>query len=109
MTTPVAPKRGRALLRADGGPLGEKFAELIDASIDDSVLEPKTRELLYVALMTTARHPGSLRAHVGTARAAGASKDEIVAAIMMAGIIAGVTASMDMLPVALEVLDTPPG
>ncbi len=33
MSTPGAPKRGRALLRADGGPLGEKFAQLIDAVI----------------------------------------------------------------------------
>lgn len=106
MSTPGAPKRGRALVRADGGPLGEQFARLIDVSLEESPLEAKTRELIYVALMTMARHPGSLRAHVGTARAAGASRDEIVAAIMMAGIIGGATASMDMLPIAIEVLES---
>lgn len=75
----------RVLRQTSGGGV-EAFQEF-DAAIfdpDDTVLSVKTRELIAVAVATTTQCPYCLTGHVGNAKKAGASADEVSRAVMVA-------------------------
>ncbi|MGA2872975.1 MAG: carboxymuconolactone decarboxylase family protein [Candidatus Dormibacteria bacterium] len=76
-------------------------------SLDEaSALDPKTKDLAYIAILAALRMTTGVPFHVRQARDHGASRDEIVSAVLLGLEPAGhgVTAC---LPVALDAYDAP--
>ena len=71
-----------------------------------SALDKKTEELAYLAVMAAQRLTSGIPFHVGSAKAAGASRAEVIAAVLI-GLPAVGNAVIESLPVALEAYDAP--
>jgi alkylhydroperoxidase/carboxymuconolactone decarboxylase family protein YurZ len=68
-------------------------------------LEPKTKQLVLLALQTTQGSTRALRRHVPRALAAGATVDEVVDAVTMALPIAGLTRVTEALAAVEDLLE----
>lgn len=66
--------------------IGAHFAEFYQASKEKGVLDKKTKELLMVALACVFRCPHCTEDHVKGALDAGASKEEITEALLIAAV-----------------------
>lgn len=62
-------------------PVAGAFHKLETATRENSVLDAKTHELISLAVAVTTRCDGCIAAHAGAAKKAGATKDEIAAAL----------------------------
>ncbi|EPU8663467.1 carboxymuconolactone decarboxylase family protein [Klebsiella pneumoniae] len=62
-------------------PVANAFHGLETATRENSVLDAKTHELIAIAVAVTTRCDGCISAHVAAAKKAGATKDEIGAAV----------------------------
>nr|WP_197279464.1 carboxymuconolactone decarboxylase family protein [Devosia sp. A16] len=69
-----------------------------------SALDPKTEELVYIGILAAMRLESGLPFHVVDAKSKGATRDEIVSAIL-AGLPAVGNAVVQALPVALAAYD----
>ena len=89
-------------LRTHGGVLGKAFGDLVDLTYKDGFFDPKTRELLYIAVHSAIHNPTGIVRHLARARASGCSKTDVINAILIAGINAGITGAVMSLPPVLE-------
>jgi alkylhydroperoxidase/carboxymuconolactone decarboxylase family protein YurZ len=71
-----------------------------------SALDRKTEELAYLAVMASQRLLSGIPFHVGLAKAGGASREEVISAILI-GLPAVGNTVIEALPVALEAYDAP--
>lgn len=71
-----------------------------------SALEPKTRHLAYLAVLSALRLESGVPFHVQLAKQAGATRAEVVGAILI-GLPAAGNAVTQSLPAALEAYDAP--
>jgi len=94
-----------AHLRAAAGPPAERIGDLIDALYADETLDTKTRELIYIGVQTALRLHGSIRIHVPRAIKAGATRMEVLAAMMTAVPNAGMNGPIECWPIAAEIFD----
>jgi len=102
---PQPPKPGTvAYLASVGGAPAEALKGFIDALYADTRLDPKTRELVFLGVQTALNLEDSVRAHVPRAAAAGATRDEIVAAMMVAVANGGVSGALRLVPLVDELL-----
>lgn len=69
-----------------------------------SKLEAKTEELAYIAVLASARLEGGLPFHVKHAKSLGATRDEIISAVLV-GLPAVGNIVIQALPVALNAFD----
>jgi AhpD family alkylhydroperoxidase len=63
--------------------LGSSYLHFKTAVVEKSVLEPKTRELIMVALSSILRCPHCTEEHIKEALAAGATKQEIAETLLV--------------------------
>ena len=71
-----------------------------------SALDKKTEELAYLAVLASQRLVSGIPLHVNAAKAAGASREEVISAVLV-GLPAVGNAVIEALPVALEAYDGP--
>jgi alkylhydroperoxidase/carboxymuconolactone decarboxylase family protein YurZ len=69
-----------------------------------SVLDKKTEELAYLAVLASQRLTSGIPFHVGMAKQAGATREEIIAAVLI-GLPAVGNTVIEALPVALDAYD----
>jgi alkylhydroperoxidase/carboxymuconolactone decarboxylase family protein YurZ len=69
-----------------------------------SALDKKTEELAYLAVLASQRLISGIPFHVGMAKAAGASREEVMSAVLI-GLPAVGNTVIEALPVALEAYD----
>jgi alkylhydroperoxidase/carboxymuconolactone decarboxylase family protein YurZ len=69
-----------------------------------SALDKKTEELAYLAVMAVLRLEGGIPFHVKMAKASGASREEIISALLV-GLPAAGNCVIQSLPIALEAFD----
>lgn len=72
--------------------------------INNNVLDKKTKALIYVGIHSTIREQGALRHFVSEALKAGATKEEIEAAALLA-FTTGVTSAELSLPIILDLFE----
>lgn len=65
------------------------FAQLAETASADSVLDPKTKELLAIAIAITTRCDGCIAFHVKAALRHGATRDEVAETVGMAVYMGG--------------------
>jgi AhpD family alkylhydroperoxidase len=80
------------------------WMEAVQAVDRASALDPKTAELAYLAVLAALRLESGIPFHVKTARAVGASRDEIISAILV-GLPAAGLGVTQVLPAALSAYD----
>jgi alkylhydroperoxidase/carboxymuconolactone decarboxylase family protein YurZ len=81
----------------------EAFRELMKNINKNNVLEKKTMELIFVGIYSTIREPGALRHHASEALKAGATKEEVEAAALLA-FSTGVSSAEISLPIILDLV-----
>lgn len=102
-THAAPPKPGTVahLASIAGGP-GVALKGFVDAVYADTRLDAKTRELVFLGVQTALNLEESVRAHVPRALAAGASRDEIVAAMMVSVANGGLGGALGFVPIVDE-------
>ena len=73
-----------------------------------SALDPKTEELAYLAVLAALRLTSGIPFHVESAKKHGATRAEIISAVLV-GLPAAGMAVLQSLPVALDAFDMQPG
>jgi alkylhydroperoxidase/carboxymuconolactone decarboxylase family protein YurZ len=73
-----------------------------------SVLDKKTEGLAYLAVLASQRLLSGIPFHVGLAKAAGASREEVISAVLI-GLPAVGNTVIEALPVALDAYDAADG
>jgi 4-carboxymuconolactone decarboxylase len=71
--------------------VSQAFFDLTKSIRQHSLLEEKVNELIILGIFTSHNSPRGISTHVGRAMHAGASKNEIISAILLALPISGVT------------------
>lgn len=84
--------------------VGESFSNLYQA-VSNKGLDPKTKELIYLGVLTTVRYSPAILVHMNRALDLGATKDEVVEAMMMSIPASGLCNFLDILPEVLNELD----
>ena len=82
--------------------LAKKYVKLIEAQRSLKGLDEKTRQLINVAIQSTNRSALGVRYHARMARKAGATRDEVLSAVVLNLHLRGVSLVLDMLPAAIE-------
>jgi AhpD family alkylhydroperoxidase len=80
------------------------WMEVVKGHSAASALDPKTAELIYVAVLAVARLESGIPFHVKQAKALGATREEITSAILT-GLPAVGHAVIQSLPTALQAFD----
>ncbi len=78
------------------------FNGLIMALVGSKGLDPKTKQLIYIAMKASMGDAMAVAAHVPMAKAAGATKEEVVDAILMTLTVSGVRGVVTCLPDAVK-------
>jgi alkylhydroperoxidase/carboxymuconolactone decarboxylase family protein YurZ len=82
--------------------VAEAFNGLIRSIVATKGLDPKAKQLIYIALQAASGDPGAVRAHLPMAREAGATKEEVVDAILMPLTVSGIRGIVTCLPDAVR-------
>jgi alkylhydroperoxidase/carboxymuconolactone decarboxylase family protein YurZ len=98
---------GVAGLAEAAGASGKAFKGFIESLYADTTLDPKVRELVFLGVQTALGLEIAVRAHLPRAVQAGATRAEIIAAMMLAIPNGGATGAIRCVPLVDEVL--PPG
>ena len=71
---------------ANSPQIGKHFQEFYQACLDEGVLDKKTKELLMASLASVFRCPHCTETHIKGALDAGASKQEVTEALLIAAV-----------------------
>jgi AhpD family alkylhydroperoxidase len=97
------------VFRTECPDIARAFDTLVEAQRDAPGLDNKTKQLVNIALQTATRNPRGVFFHAAMARDAGASREEVKTAVVMALHLVGLAAVLDCLPSALEGYEKGPG
>lgn len=81
------------------------WMEAVKGLDNASELDPKTAELSYIAVLAALRLEGGVPFHVKQAKALGATRQEVISAILV-GLPAAGNAVIQVLPTALQAFDS---
>jgi alkylhydroperoxidase/carboxymuconolactone decarboxylase family protein YurZ len=95
-----------AYLASITGKPGAALKGFVDAIYADPALDAKTRELVFLGVHTAQNFERGVRAHLPRAFAAGCTRDEIVAAMMIAVVNGGLNGALRFVPIVDEVAES---
>jgi len=81
---------------------GKAYLGLFKAVMERPALDAKTKQLILISVMTAQGYAPGVRAHVPQAISAGATRDEIIEAVLTPLPVSGINGVLECLPVALE-------
>ena len=81
--------------------VAEAFNGLIQSLIGRQGIDQKTKQLIYIAMKAAMGDDLAVRAHIPMAKAAGASREEVVDAILMTLTVSGIRGVVTCLPEAV--------
>jgi AhpD family alkylhydroperoxidase len=85
-----------------------RFDALVDAQRELPGLDAKTKQLVNIAVQTATRNPRGAAFHAAMAKQAGATREEVIGAVVMNLHLTGLGAVLDSLPAAIEGYDADP-
>src|SRR5512138_2608471 len=89
------------VFRQEAPEVAAAFDGLIRSLVASKGIDPKTKQLIYIAMKASAGDIMAVRAHVPMAKAAGATKAEVVDAILMTLTVSGIRGVVTCLPEAV--------
>lgn len=90
------------VFRQEAPEVAEAFNGLIDSLVATKGLDQRTKQLIYIAMKASMGDQMAVRAHVPMAKAAGATKEEVVDAILMTLTVSGIRGVVTCLPDAVK-------
>jgi AhpD family alkylhydroperoxidase len=82
--------------------LAERFNNLVEVQRTLKGLDPKTKQLINIAIQTSTKNSRGVKFHAILAHRAGATRDEIIGAVVMNLHLTGLVTVLECLPAALE-------
>ncbi len=82
--------------------LADSFNKLVDAQRSLEGLDPKTKQLLNIAIQTANSNPMGVKLHAQMARQNGATREEVKGAVVMNLHLSGLSTVLSCLPAALD-------
>jgi len=82
--------------------LAERFNNLVEVQRSLKGLDPKTKQLINIAIQTATKNSRGVKFHAIMAYQAGATKDEIIGAVVMNLHLTGLVTVLECLPAALK-------
>jgi len=92
-------------IRQEGGNIGAEIGQLVDAIYNESSLDARTRELIFVAIFSALGISAGIKSHMPRAKNAGCTKSEIISVIMQASAYGGIKGLLTCLPTAVTEMD----
>ncbi|HVN73551.1 MAG TPA: carboxymuconolactone decarboxylase family protein [Methanoregula sp.] len=93
------------VFRREAPEVAEAFNGLIMSLVASRGIDPKTKQLIYIAMKASIGDEAAVRAHVPMAVQAGATREEVVDAILMTLTVSGVRGVVSCLPGAVRYFD----
>ena len=90
------------LFQKEAPDVAAAFNNLIMALVASKGLDQKTKQLIYIAMKASAGDDMAVRAHVPMAKAAGATRQEVIDAILMTLTVSGIRGVVHCLPEAVR-------
>ena len=90
------------LLHREFPDLAARYDALVDAQRAQPGLDAKTKQLVNIAIQTAGRNPRGVMFHALMARREGATREEIVGAVVMNLHLSGLGPVLECLPAAVE-------
>jgi AhpD family alkylhydroperoxidase len=81
--------------------LASRYLKLLDAQRSMKGLDAKTRQLINVGIQTANRNLRGVKYHASMAKKAGATRDEVLGAVVLNLHVCGIGVVLDTLPAAL--------
>ena len=85
--------------------VADAFNGLIMSLVASKGLDPKTKQLIYIAMKASTGDEMAVKAHVPMAIQAGATKEEVVDAILMTLTVSGIKGVVTCLPGAVKAFE----
>jgi AhpD family alkylhydroperoxidase len=98
----MANKNPMELFQAEAPEVAKAFDDLIRAIVASKGLDPKTKQLIYIALKASQGDTSAVNAHVPMAKKLGATKEEVVDAILLTLTVSGIRGVVSCLPDAVK-------
>jgi len=86
------------LFKQEAPEVAEAFDGLIRAVVATGGLDQKTKQLIYIAMKAANGDAMAVRAHIPMAKAAGATKEEVLDAILLTLTVSGIRGVVTCLP-----------
>ncbi len=93
------------IFKTEAPEVQEAYAGLINALIASKGLDPKTKQLVYIAMKVVADDKNAIRYHIPMAKSAGASRDEVKEVILLSLTVNGLKGITTYLADALDIYD----
>ena len=95
-----------AVFQKEAPEVAEAFNRLIMSLVASKGLDQKTKQLIYIAMKAAIGDDGAVKAHIPMAKAAGATRDEVIDAILMTLTVSGIRGVILCLPEAVRQYET---
>lgn len=90
----------------ESGSTGQAFMNMVMENAKNSALDEKTRELAYLAVLAAVRLTSGVAFHVKSAKKAGATREEVMSAVLVGLPAVGITVT-ESLALAMNAYDEP--
>ena len=100
------PENPMEVFRREAPEVAKAFDGLIMTLVASKGLDQKTKQLIYIAMKAAMGDDTAVRAHLPMARQAGATKAEVVDAILMTLTVSGIRGVVHCLPDAVKAFET---
>ncbi len=98
-------KTGYQIFQEESPEIAQAFNKLIETIAKPSVIDPKTKNLLYIAMKIVTNDQGAALAHVSFAKKLGATREEIRETVLLTLTVVGLKGINTTLANALETYD----
>jgi AhpD family alkylhydroperoxidase len=96
------PENPMEIFQREAPEVAMAFNGLIMSLVASKGLDQKTKQLIYIAMKAAMGDDSAVRAHLPMARQAGATRDEVVDAILMTLTVSGIRGVVHCLPDAVR-------
>jgi len=86
------------LFRSEAPEVAQAFNGLIQSLVQRNGIDQKTKQLIYISMKAAMGDDTAVRAHIPMAKAAGATREEVVDAILMTLTVSGIRGVVHCLP-----------
>jgi alkylhydroperoxidase/carboxymuconolactone decarboxylase family protein YurZ len=93
------------LFQREAPEVAKAYSGLIMSIVASKGLDPKTKQLVYIAMKAAMGDAQAVKAHLPMAKQAGATREEVVDAILMTLTVSGIRGVVTCLPDAVRSFD----
>jgi alkylhydroperoxidase/carboxymuconolactone decarboxylase family protein YurZ len=99
------PENPMDVFKREAPEVARAFDGLVTSLVASKGLDRKTKQLVYIAMKAAMGDDTAVRAHLPMAKQAGATKEEVVDAILMTLTVSGVRGVVRCLPDAVKIFE----